>query len=388
VRQLQTSSDELRWAWRVVDRKVYVLYKVVPAGGGAAVAVWGENARYVLPESLPVELQSAVRDVLSDADAVRRQCDGVTKAAADAQRRQGVAQLHAERAARRMSPALRQLSEEATAGWLDDLMGDIDSGRVDAALGAGPLGDIVARECDNPNGVITRETLQCLVGDTWLNGRVIDAFFGRLEEKYAGVRRLGGHFFTKLAIEGPSPSLERWTQRWGSELPSRIIFPVNISSYHWGLVVVVAPPDECGDGTLTFYDSGLTKQFHTSAAATAKLRVVQNWLDKTKLFARWKGRWQLQVGECTQQEDGFSCGVFVCANALRAAAGWPCTKRLTFDQRRLPRFRRFIAHCILADDDDDRPAGDGGERGFDGDDDGCMPVAPAAATTFFWKVFF
>jgi ABC-type amino acid transport substrate-binding protein len=65
------------------------------------------------------------------------------------------------------------MSEEATAGWLDDLMDAIDSGRVDAALGAGPLGDIVARECDNRNGVITRETLQCLVGDTWLNDRVI-----------------------------------------------------------------------------------------------------------------------------------------------------------------------------------------------------------------------
>lgn len=178
----------------------------------------------------------------------------------------------------------------------------------------------------------------------WYTDEIINAYFSLLQLQYPQCHFFSTFFYTKLAARGVL-GVERWVDRMALERKQLLFVPVNLNNVHWAMIVV----DQLRF-SITYYDS-------MQAGPTSKraMQTIADFLIDTKLSARRRPGFKKKddaVGVLAfmlaktkiadsgapqrpgsyaftnatgipRQQDGGSCGAFVCKYAECLAAGLP-----------------------------------------------------------------
>lgn len=177
----------------------------------------------------------------------------------------------------------------------------------------------------------------------WYTDEIINAYFSLLQLQHPKCHFFSTFFHAKLAARGVL-GVERWVDATALAKKRLLFVPVNLSNVHWAMIVVDQPRL-----SITYYDS-----LRAGPASKRAMQVVADFLD-TKL----PGRKQASVKKkddavgvlafmlaktkiadsgapqrparytltnatgIPRQQDGGSCGAFVCKYAECLSAGLP-----------------------------------------------------------------
>lgn len=147
-----------------------------------------------------------------------------------------------------------------------------------------------------------------------LNDEDINAYLSTLQTK--DPRRIvvfSTFFYTKLCEEGYS-GVARWTKKENIFQKRLIIVPIHIPPLHWVLAVV-----DMNEKTLEYYDS-----LRGDGSVVLKKILEYLRLECERLaVTTWNGdQWLLKPRcDCSMQDNGVDCGVFVCKNAQQRCLG-------------------------------------------------------------------
>jgi sentrin-specific protease 1 len=132
-------------------------------------------------------------------------------------------------------------------------------------------------------------------------------------------------------------------RRWSKIVPgkdlwnlSNIVFPINVTDQHW--MMVVASMEE---KRIRFYDSMGSTSSYKKYVHWVKLYLQEEYKDKHRQdLTGWPDGKYCQT---PTQENGYDCGVFVCAFTEHILFDKP----IEFTQKDIPRARNHIAFTLI-----------------------------------------
>ena len=220
-----------------------------------------------------------------------------------------------------------------------------DAGIVSLASGAGGSSvDISARH-------FCRLKPRC-----WLTDEIVNVLMSifRAENSAAVASvtaRRRSHFFSSFFLQRIAAFVghgfdETAARRWAAKCPGgdilsleNIFVPVHVSNCHWAFAVI--SPENM---TISYFDS-------LGGTGISYLRILRRFVivvagDRTNIRM-----WRLVAGNSgsmPQQQNGFDCGVFMCAMVRFLATGGTNGSTHPFEQRDICLIRRRFAYLILS----------------------------------------
>ena len=202
---------------------------------------------------------------------------------------------------------------------------------------------------------VNEKSLSSLVGEEWLDDGILNYFLknvcGAIDNKSYGKHNICffNSFFMQNMFDEKNKNLElrgkynyNNVRRWGGNAGGifkykKVVFPVNTDNKHWTMVMI-----DMEKKRIHYHDSMIFND-------EKKIRGVMQYLmdEHFKVYGqKLPSGWG--IVQCTEhntpmQNDGYSCGVFVCMMSLFVALGKPIT---TIEKDHIARGRNFIAWCI------------------------------------------
>ena len=202
---------------------------------------------------------------------------------------------------------------------------------------------------------VNKDSLSSLVGSNWLDDGILNYFLknvcGAIDNKRNGKHNICffNSFFMQNMFDEKNKNLElrgkynyNNVRRWGGNAGGifkykKVVFPVNTDNKHWTMVMI-----DMEKKRIHYHDSMIFND-------EKKIRGVMQYLmdEHFKVYGqKLPSGWG--IVQCTEhntpmQNDGYSCGVFVCMMSLFVALGKPIT---TIEEDHIARGRNFIAWCI------------------------------------------
>jgi len=220
-----------------------------------------------------------------------------------------------------------------------------DAGIVSlASVAGGSSVDISARH-------FCRLKPRCLLTDEIVNV-LMSIFRAENSAAVASVTaRRRSHFFSSFFLQRIAAFVGRGfdetaARRWAAKCPGgdilsleSIFVPVHVSNCHWAFAVI--SPENM---TISYFDS-------LGGTGISYLRILRRFVtvvagDRTDIRM-----WRLcegNSGSMPQQENGFDCGVFMCAMVRFLATGGTNGSTHPFEQRDICLIRRRFAYLILS----------------------------------------
>ncbi|KAL0476819.1 ulp-1 [Acrasis kona] len=210
------------------------------------------------------------------------------------------------------------------------------------------------------NGVgVSRSSLSTLLGHTWLDDGVINAYLSLLYSDCES-KNLKCYMFAPCStnfyemLKSPKHSYDyeeynynrvmRWTKKVSIMKMDKVLVPICINGNHWVLAVI-----NLRERKFEFYDSMIWDDTHTHIGNNI-LNKLSRYLDEEVLHRenvtlnsnRWR-RFLYGPSEIPQQDNGHDCGVFLCMFAKHVCQD----KNMNFKQEDMPEIRHKLLSCIL-----------------------------------------
>jgi Ulp1 family protease len=210
--------------------------------------------------------------------------------------------------------------------------------------------------------VINVRTMRSLCGNNYLNDDAIDGYLGLLNARDKIRVQTSGElprhcldafFITQLlqlnhATDHGVYMYAKVATRRNRRFPNKNVFeldqliiPINVNRIHWVCVAVSIP-----HRTITYHDSlgspGDSYLQHILHYLKDEYEVIHG----SRPTNHWSNEWQLLPGSevnTPQQDNGFDCGMFTCANADCIMRGQP----LAYAKHQLNGFREHIALALI-----------------------------------------
>ena len=167
----------------------------------------------------------------------------------------------------------------------------------------------------------------------------------------SGTARRRSHFFSSFFLQRIAAFVGRGfdetaARRWAAKCPGgdilsleSIFVPVHVSNCHWAFAVIT--PENM---TISYFDS-------LGGTGISYLRILRRFVivgagDRTDIRM-----WRLREGNSSsmpQQENGFDCGVYMCAMVRFLATGGTNGSTHPFEHRDICLIRRRFAYLILS----------------------------------------
>lgn len=225
---------------------------------------------------------------------------------------------------------------------------------------------------------ITTETRHILETHSWYNDEIINAHFALLQRIHPQHYFFTTFLFTKLEqcaafqqtgnlrmARETRERLGRWTKEVCMGEKKKVFVPVNLGQSHWVLVVL-----DVSERTLVYYDSIMNRRsgkhvldlLHDYLFDLIPHESIERRLDGTAIGVlafilakmtlhtteeRRKSKQLVKVFPkgLPQQQDGYSCGAFVCKYAECIAADEPLQfSQMDVDRHRSILLTRFLNH--------------------------------------------
>ncbi len=198
------------------------------------------------------------------------------------------------------------------------------------------------------NKDLSRRAMNSLCQDKFLNDEVINEYMHLLARCRSGTYYLSSFTYTlfRMELNSESPNFAkflRFAKRVDFSCHDYVLFPIN-QGFHWCLVV--AYPRQL---KLVYYDS-------LGGQDTLCLRLIEAFFQArgeiNPAETRFKMKWTLEyIGPDSEepiprQEDGVSCGLFVCALADVLTAGGGPSGRWGYSQQDMSGFRTLV-QCLM-----------------------------------------
>ncbi len=198
------------------------------------------------------------------------------------------------------------------------------------------------------NNDLSRKAIDSLRQNKFLNDEIINEYMHLLARCRSGTHYFSSFTYTlfRAELDSVSPNFAkflRYAKKINLGCLSYVLFPIN-QALHWCLVV--AYPRQL---KLVYYDS-------LGGQDTLCLRLIESFFQaRGEVYpaeTRFKTNWTLEyVGPDSQepiprQEDGVSCGLFVCALADILTAGGGPSGRWGYSQQDMSGFRTRV-QCLM-----------------------------------------
>ena len=221
--------------------------------------------------------------------------------------------------------------------------------------------------CTIGTDTVTVQSLKSLRPRTWVNDEVINGYLKFLDlqhKKLCRERRttpshlFGSFFITQLTEELVDEAVVRSfnydrVKTWSKKAPGRdlfeldkVLFPINQTNYHWMLAVAFmqekcirfydSNPHEKGDSQFQHYVGSILNYLKREHKDKHKVD-MEEWTKAPEDY------------DTPQQDNGYDCGVFVCALAEHILFDMP----LKFSQKDIPRARQHIAFTLIQQGQDE-----------------------------------
>lgn len=122
------------------------------------------------------------------------------------------------------------------------------------------------------------------------------------------------YFYDRVVLENDLVAREKMRSKLGDIsflLDSQVLlFPINVNNNHWILVGI-----DLTKKVITFYDSikSSSKKWYEDISHNLQERMIPNEILRRSGVTLKKVDFQpYRLADCCQQNDGFSCGIFVC----------------------------------------------------------------------------
>jgi len=202
---------------------------------------------------------------------------------------------------------------------------------------------------------VNEKSLSSLVGEEWLDDGILNYFLknvcGAIDNKRNGKHNICffNSFFMQNMFDEKNKNLElrgkynyNNVRRWGGNAGGifkykKVVFPVNTDNKHWTMVMI-----DMEKKRIHYHDSMIFNDDERMNGVMEYLKDEHRRVYNQDLPSGWV------IVQCTKhntpiQNDGYSCGVFVCMMSLFVALGKPIT---TIEKDHIARGRNFIAWCI------------------------------------------
>ncbi len=177
------------------------------------------------------------------------------------------------------------------------------------AVRGGGMGEVIINKF---NLSITRQDLNTLVGDSWLNDEVINFYMNLLMERSDEGQERGrprvyamNTFFIPRLLQTGHSALKRWTRKVDIFSYDVIPVPVHVGQVHWCMAII-----HLKNKTIKYYDSMGHPNYRVLDALEQYLK--DESMDKKKVDFDMAGWSKECVRECPRQMNGSDCGVFSC----------------------------------------------------------------------------
>lgn len=182
--------------------------------------------------------------------------------------------------------------------------------------------------------------VKALISGGWLNDEIINAYFSAICSKLPKVYAFNSFFYSKLFQMDKRydySKVKRWTKNVRLDEYNHIIIPINIDNSHW-----VCAGIDLNNGLIIGYDS-----LYSDSRMQPVLKNLKKYLSdecRDKNLDVSINDFSFEYGnKFPQQNDGSSCGVFVCLYGLYQAAGL----EFDFNKSAMMGFRWAIAYDLL-----------------------------------------
>lgn len=178
----------------------------------------------------------------------------------------------------------RRSARSPPSGQVVDLTSDTDED-INSNIHQDDERDSINVIAGNP---ITGYHVGILKGHEWLNDEIVNAYLYTVQSCYPDVFALSSYFYPKLSKESFTDSLKRWLKPVQLANRRLVLVPINLGNTHWALVAYNVP-----SRTLSYYDSMMHRK--TGMTVLEKCLPVFQYLHKGE---------PSELGECVEGGEG------------------------------------------------------------------------------------
>ncbi|KAJ3210075.1 hypothetical protein HDU67_005674 [Dinochytrium kinnereticum] len=185
---------------------------------------------------------------------------------------------------------------------------------------------------------------------SWLDDEAINGYLSLLAKNHPEVKFMSTFFYPSLL--GPKlrksysyDAVSKWTRKspLGVFGYRRVMIPINQNNSHWSLIHI-----DMESQTIEYYDSLGAARFGAQAISHIKRYLRDEFEDKVSKEKEKEvpdfDSWNPILTSVPRQQDGGSCGVFVCYYCQCKAEN----RKVTFSQQDIYSFRRKMAFCLIS----------------------------------------
>lgn len=193
---------------------------------------------------------------------------------------------------------------------------------------------------------LRRRELDILLSGTWINDEIINAYLHHLSVAFTSRQNFIFSTFFYARLFGDQQvyhykQVKKWTKSESLDAFHNIIVPINHGNFHWALACI-----RIQEKTFSYYDSIPSASRASKVLKNLRQYMMDETTSKSLSFPVHEFKtWKMHEEKCARQNDGSSCGIFVCLFATAVASGMPIRQVKTLDA---VVFRRKLAYILFS----------------------------------------